>query len=84
MHDAIVVAAEAVNTLAQEPGSAREHAPHQNAPACTLVGAIVAKDLLIVGWVGDSRAYWVPDDRTAPRPASPRTTRGRRRWSRQA
>ncbi|WTW78382.1 protein phosphatase 2C domain-containing protein [Streptomyces sp. NBC_00009] len=66
MHDAIVVAAEAVNVLAQEPGSAREHAPHQNAPACTLVGAIVAKDLLIVGWVGDSRAYWVPDDRTAP------------------
>jgi serine/threonine protein phosphatase PrpC len=66
MHDAIVVAAEAVNVLVQEPGSAREHAPHQNAPACTLVGAIVAKDLLIVGWVGDSRAYWVPDDRTAP------------------
>ncbi|MEU6660785.1 protein phosphatase 2C domain-containing protein [Streptomyces sp. NPDC046821] len=66
MHDAIVVAADAVNALAQEPGSDREHAPHQNAPACTLVGAIVAKDLLIVGWVGDSRAYWVPDDRTAP------------------
>lgn len=66
MHDAIVVAADAVNALAQDSGSGREHAPNQNAPACTLVGAIVAKDLLIVGWVGDSRAYWVPDDRTAP------------------
>ncbi|MFF2845702.1 PP2C family serine/threonine-protein phosphatase [Streptomyces sp. NPDC058001] len=66
MFDAILAASESVNSLAGEPGTTREHAPHQNAPACTLVGAIVAKDLLIVGWVGDSRAYWVPVDRTAP------------------
>ncbi|MGW1889167.1 PP2C family serine/threonine-protein phosphatase [Streptomyces sp. NPDC002004] len=66
MHEAILAAAEEVNSLADDPGSPREHAPHQNAPACTLVGAIVARDLLVVGWVGDSRAYWVPDDRTAP------------------
>ncbi|MEV3860779.1 protein phosphatase 2C domain-containing protein [Streptomyces sp. NPDC050095] len=66
MHEAIVVAAEAVNALAQEPETAREHQPHQNAPACTFVGSIVTKELLVVGWVGDSRAYWVPDDRTAP------------------
>lgn len=39
---------------------------HQNAPACTLVGSIMAGGLLIVGWVGDSRVYWVPDDRTNP------------------
>ncbi|WP_411573856.1 protein phosphatase 2C domain-containing protein [Streptomyces fradiae] len=39
---------------------------HRNAPACTVVGAVVARDLLVVGWVGDSRAYWVPDDRSAP------------------
>ncbi|MFD3353241.1 protein phosphatase 2C domain-containing protein [Streptomyces fradiae] len=39
---------------------------HRNAPACTIVGAVVARDLLVVGWVGDSRAYWVPDDRSAP------------------
>ncbi|MET9435644.1 PP2C family serine/threonine-protein phosphatase [Streptomyces sp. NPDC006551] len=69
MHEAIVAAAEAVNALAEQPGQdAMEHDPHrhQNAPACTIVGAVVADGLLIVGWVGDSRAYWVPDDRTAP------------------
>ncbi|MFE3494222.1 protein phosphatase 2C domain-containing protein [Streptomyces sp. NPDC059175] len=68
MHDAILAAASAVNSLASEPGQAMEHDPHrhQNAPACTLVGTVAASGLLVVGWVGDSRAYWVPDDRTAP------------------
>lgn len=66
MHEAIVAASHAVNALADEPATAREHAPHQNAPACTLVGAVVTAGLLVVGWVGDSRAYWVPLDRTAP------------------
>jgi serine/threonine protein phosphatase PrpC len=68
MHEAIVAASEAVNALAQEPAGAMEHdAPrHQNAPACTLVGAIMAGGLLVVGWVGDSRVYWVPEDRTQP------------------
>ncbi|MEU6775621.1 PP2C family serine/threonine-protein phosphatase [Streptomyces sp. NPDC046759] len=66
MHEAIVAAAQAVNALAEEPATAREHAPHQNAPACTIVGAVVASGLLVVGWVGDSRVYWVPDDRSAP------------------
>ncbi|MET8943876.1 PP2C family serine/threonine-protein phosphatase [Streptomyces sp. NPDC004542] len=65
MHDAIVAASHAVNALADEP-TAREHAVHQNAPACTIVGAVVTSDLLVVGWVGDSRAYWVPLDRAAP------------------
>ncbi|MFD9092370.1 PP2C family serine/threonine-protein phosphatase [Streptomyces collinus] len=66
MHEAIVAAAQAVDALAGEPASAREHAPHQNAPACTIVGAVVTSGLLVVGWVGDSRAYWVPADRSAP------------------
>ncbi|MBN0046368.1 protein phosphatase 2C domain-containing protein [Streptomyces actuosus] len=66
MHDAIVAASRAVDSLAAEPATAREHAPHQNAPACTIVGAVVASGLLVVGWVGDSRAYWVPADRGAP------------------
>lgn len=65
MHDAIVAASQAVNALAAEPATAREHAPHQNAPACTIVGAVVTSGLLVVGWVGDSRAYWVPVDRSA-------------------
>ncbi|BCL20505.1 hypothetical protein GCM10017668_23480 [Streptomyces tuirus] len=66
MHDAILTASRAVNSLAAEPATAREQAPHQNAPACTIVGAVVTSGLLIVGWVGDSRAYWVPVDRSAP------------------
>ncbi|MFJ9349758.1 PP2C family serine/threonine-protein phosphatase [Streptomyces sp. NPDC101237] len=66
MHEAIVAASEAVNSLAEEPPEAREHTPHQNAPACTLVGSVVAAGLLVVGWVGDSRVYWVPVDRDAP------------------
>ncbi|MGW3583045.1 protein phosphatase 2C domain-containing protein [Streptomyces rubiginosohelvolus] len=68
MHEAIVAASEAVNALAQEPAGAMEHDAHrhQNAPACTLVGAVMAGDLLIVGWVGDSRVYWVPEDRSRP------------------
>ncbi|MFJ4852124.1 MULTISPECIES: PP2C family serine/threonine-protein phosphatase [unclassified Streptomyces] len=68
MHEAIVAAAESVNRLAQEPGGAGERDPHrqQNAPACTLVGAVMANGLLIVGWVGDSRVYWVPEDRSSP------------------
>ncbi|MCX5382385.1 PP2C family serine/threonine-protein phosphatase [Streptomyces sp. NBC_00083] len=67
MHDAILAAAEAVNSLAAEPAQVppQEAHRHQNAPACTLVGAVSASGLLVVGWVGDSRAYWVPDDRTA-------------------
>ncbi|MFI1562976.1 protein phosphatase 2C domain-containing protein [Streptomyces sp. NPDC020490] len=66
MHDAIVAASRAVNSLAAEPATAREHSPHQNAPACTLVGTVVTSGLLVVGWVGDSRAYWVPVDRSSP------------------
>lgn len=68
MHEAIVAAAKSVDSLAGEHGRATEHDPgrHRNAPACTLVGAVTAGDLLVVGWVGDSRAYWVPDDRSAP------------------
>ncbi|MEV0220272.1 PP2C family serine/threonine-protein phosphatase [Streptomyces sp. NPDC050704] len=66
MHEAILAAAEAVNSLADRSAPAHEHQPHVNAPACTLVGAVVTPSLLIVGWVGDSRVYWVPVDRTQP------------------
>ena len=33
---------------------------HGNPPACTLVSAIVAGDVT-VGWLGDSRAYWLDE-----------------------
>ena len=29
--------------------------------SCTFVAAVVDGSLLVVGWVGDSRAYWLPD-----------------------
>lgn len=61
MHDAILRAGAAVNSLAES-----DRNPEQNSPACTLVGAVVVEDVLTVGWVGDSRVYWVPDDRSAP------------------
>ncbi|MCX5201180.1 serine/threonine-protein phosphatase [Streptomyces sp. NBC_00237] len=68
LHEAILAAAEAVNVLATQQAQPMEHDPHrhQNAPACTLVSSIVAGGLLVVGWIGDSRVYWVPDDRSAP------------------
>ncbi|WP_282696752.1 PP2C family serine/threonine-protein phosphatase [Streptomyces sp. CC208A] len=69
MHEAIVAAAEAVTALARTggpDGGGADPAPGGNSPACTIVGSVVTDGLLVVGWVGDSRAYWVPDDRTAP------------------
>lgn len=32
-----------------------------NAASCTFVAAVVDRDLIVFGNVGDSRAYWVPD-----------------------
>ncbi|MFQ6198375.1 protein phosphatase 2C domain-containing protein [Streptomyces sp. NPDC000405] len=65
-HEAVVAAAEAVAALTTPAHEPREHGHyrHENAPACTIVSAVVSGDLLTVGWVGDSRAYWVPDDRS--------------------
>ncbi|MFJ2112946.1 PP2C family serine/threonine-protein phosphatase [Streptomyces sp. NPDC087850] len=65
-HEAIVVAAEAVNRLATDSAADRDPHRRQNAPACTIVSAVVASGLLVVGWIGDSRAYWIPDDRGGP------------------
>ncbi|MEU9980250.1 PP2C family serine/threonine-protein phosphatase [Streptomyces sp. NPDC050856] len=67
MHEAIVAAAGAVDALAgQDEDAGHDPRRHRNAPACTVVGAVAAGGLLVVGWVGDSRAYWVPDDRDVP------------------
>jgi len=35
--------------------------PAPNPASCTFVAAVVEGDLLVVGSVGDSRAYWLPD-----------------------
>ncbi|WP_419994991.1 PP2C family serine/threonine-protein phosphatase [Streptomyces boninensis] len=64
MHEALVAAAHAVSALAADTGGIA--GAHQNAPACTIVSGVIANSILTVGWIGDSRAYWIPDDRTAP------------------
>jgi len=43
---------------------ARPEAPDV-APSCTFVSAIVTEDGATVGWVGDSRAYWLADQGNA-------------------
>lgn len=37
-----------------EPGATSQ-------PSCTFVAAVLDGDRAVVGWVGDSRAYWLPD-----------------------
>lgn len=34
-----------------------------NPPSCTFVAAVVTDREVTVGWIGDSRAYWLPVDR---------------------
>jgi PPM family protein phosphatase len=41
--------------------------PGPNPPASTFVCAVVAPDAITVGWVGDSRAYWLPANGPAQR-----------------
>ncbi|OEV02923.1 PP2C family protein-serine/threonine phosphatase [Streptomyces oceani] len=61
MHDALLAAADAVSALASGSDTDAE----RNPPACTIVGAVTTAELLTIGWIGDSRAYWIPEDRTS-------------------
>jgi len=54
--EAILAAKEAVAALAST-GDPRRQASN---PACTLVAATVRGPAVTVGWLGDSRAYWLP------------------------
>ncbi|AUY49527.1 PP2C family serine/threonine-protein phosphatase [Streptomyces sp. CB01881] len=66
MRRAVADAAAAVAALAGDDAS--PHRPDVNAPACTFVSAIAAGGRVTIGWVGDTRAYWIPDDRVAAEP----------------
>ncbi|MFI8083438.1 PP2C family protein-serine/threonine phosphatase [Kitasatospora sp. NPDC086009] len=66
MRDAIADAAAAVAALAEDGGAPAR--PDVNAPACTYVSAIASGGRVTIGWVGDTRAYWIPDDRVAAEP----------------
>jgi len=59
---AVHAADKAVTELADDGLSAR------GAPACTFVSAVVTGGTVTVGWVGDSRAYWIPRSRTGSAP----------------
>jgi len=63
----------AAGAAAQERAAATAASvdPGKNPPSCTFVAALVERSpgtgpgLLVVGWVGDSRAYWIPDEGSA-------------------
>ncbi len=57
---ALVLAADAAN----EAVIAHTAAGPGNPASCTFVAAVVDLPELVVGWVGDSRAYWLPDGGT--------------------
>jgi serine/threonine protein phosphatase PrpC/ribosomal protein L37E len=62
--DLLVLAAEAANAetveVAKNP-TGRPDSFQNSPPSCTFVAAVVDGPLVVVGWVGDSRAYWLPD-----------------------
>ncbi|MDX6356394.1 MAG: hypothetical protein QOF98_3297 [Streptomyces sp.] len=64
MRGALLAAFDAVTALAEE--DTPDGVPHHNAPACTCVSAVITGPVFTVGWIGDSRAYWIPDDRALP------------------
>jgi serine/threonine protein phosphatase PrpC len=55
-------AARAANT---EAAMAAKQVGGQNPPSCTFAVAVVDRELVVSGWVGDSRVYWLGDDGTA-------------------
>jgi serine/threonine protein phosphatase PrpC len=69
---AVHAADRAVAELAGSDGAGTDRADpdgaDRGAPACTFVSAIVTGDAVTVGWVGDSRAYWIPQAHTDSAP----------------
>jgi serine/threonine protein phosphatase PrpC len=68
---ALLAAARAAQAAAVLAGGAD---PGPNPPSCTFVAAVVDDDEVTVGWIGDSRAYWVPDAGTQDNEAACLTT----------
>jgi len=59
--DAALRAVIEVTRAASDLAAVNPTAGEANPASCTFVAAVVEKDLLVVGSVGDSRAYWLPD-----------------------
>jgi serine/threonine protein phosphatase PrpC len=66
MRKALASGAQAVTDLASEDHQGADPFPRHSSPACTCVSAVMTGGVLTIGWVGDSRAYWIPDDRSRP------------------
>jgi serine/threonine protein phosphatase PrpC len=47
-------------------GSRKLRKPEENPSSTTVVAALVAGGVATIGWVGDSRAYWIDDDGAWP------------------
>lgn len=62
LHDATAAAQAAAALAAGDDAKA-------NPPSTTLVAAVVTSAAVTVGWVGDSRAYWVPNPGTPDGPS---------------
>lgn len=71
-HQAIRAADKAVAELADH---ARVVGAVRSPPACTFVSAVVTGNAITVGWVGDSRAYWVPQALPGSAPVPVQLTR---------
>ena len=56
--DAVVAADQAVEATTEAAGEAAVESP----PSCTFVAVVVSGGTAVAGNVGDSRAYWLPDN----------------------
>jgi serine/threonine protein phosphatase PrpC len=64
--EATVAANEQAVQVSRNPSN-RPGERENNPPSCTFVAAVVDGPVVVIGWVGDSRAYWLPDGGTAER-----------------
>lgn len=59
--EAVLQVSRTANGAAAADSSAVGNRTSGSPASCTFVAAVVEQDLLVVGSVGDSRAYWLPD-----------------------
>jgi serine/threonine protein phosphatase PrpC len=55
----LIAAAAAANRAATE--TAHAIGDVENPPSATFVAAVADRDVLVAAWIGDSRAYWLPE-----------------------
>ncbi len=67
-HSPVTATREAIHAADQAVARLAGSETTRDAPACTFVSAVVAGGGVTVGWVGDSRAYWIPQVRAKSAP----------------